>query len=86
MALVMVERRFDAPVSFVEIQAMEDRGAWCLDAHGVVFVRTYFSADRTRMLCLYEAPDAEAVRMAQATIGMPVERVWAVGTVSTPAA
>ena len=86
MALVIVERRFDAPVAFEEIQAMEDRGAWCLDAHGVAFVRTYFSTHRTRMLCLYDAPDAEAVRAAQATIGMPFERVWAVGTMGAPAA
>jgi hypothetical protein len=86
MALVIVERRFAAPVAFEDIQAMEDQGAWCLDAHGVTFVRTYFSQDRTRMLCLYEAPDADAVRAAQATIGMPFERVWSVGTVSTPPA
>ena len=84
MALVIVERHFDAPIAFEEIQSMEDRGAWCLETHGVVFVRTYFSTDRTRMLCVYEAPDAEAVRTAQATIGMPFERVWAVGRVAAP--
>ncbi len=84
MPLVLVERSFDGPVAFEDIQALEDRGAWCLDAHGVAFVRTWFSTDRTRMLCLYDAPDAEAVRAAQATIGMPFDRVWAVGAASAP--
>ena len=58
-------------------QAIEDAGAWCLETHRVKFARTFFSLDRTRMICLYQAPDAEAVRMAQRQAGMPMERVWA---------
>ena len=27
-------------------------------------------------MCLYRAPDAESVRIAQREAGMPVERVW----------
>lgn len=77
MTLVVVERVFDAPVEFAAIQAIEDRGAWCLTMHGVRFLRTWFSKDRLRMVCLYEAPDAESVRIAQRTAGMPVRRVWA---------
>jgi hypothetical protein len=74
--LVIVERSFAEPVAFEELQAREDRGAWCLEAHRVRFHRTYFSTDRRRMLCLYCAPDAEAVRLAQHKAGMPVEHVW----------
>lgn len=74
---VLVERRFAAPSDIGDIQAIEDAGAWCLDAYGVRFVRTFFSRDRRRMLCLYHAPDAEAVRLAQRQAGMPVERAWA---------
>ncbi|KPJ80351.1 MAG: hypothetical protein AMJ58_08895 [Gammaproteobacteria bacterium SG8_30] len=59
-----------------DIQAIEDAGAGCLENHRVRFVRTYFSADRRRMMCLYRAPDAESVRIAQREAGMPVERVW----------
>lgn len=79
MAEVIVERSFEEPVEFSAIQAIEDRGAWCLDQHHVCFVRTWFSKDRRRMVCLYEAPDAESVRIAQRKAGMPVDRVWAVG-------
>lgn len=80
-ANVLVRRRFDAPVALEAIQAIEDAGAWCLDAHQVRFVRTFFSADRTRMVCLYRAPDAESVRLAQRQAGMPVEDVWAFTTI-----
>ncbi len=73
---VVVARRFDEPVTVESIQAIEDAGAWCLEAHRVQFVRTFFSRDRQRMLCVYQAPDAESVRLAQAQAGMPVEAVW----------
>lgn len=76
MEVVVVERRFDEPVELADIQAIEDRGAWCLEAHKVRFLSTYFSTDRKRMICLYEAPDAESVRLAQTKAGMPFERVW----------
>jgi len=74
--VVVVERDFDAPVSFDDVQALETRGAWCLEQHRVQFLHTLFALDRRRMLCLYAAPDAESVRLAQAQAGMPVTRVW----------
>jgi len=74
---VLVERSFDQPVLLEQIESIEDAGAWCLQAHHVKSARTFFSADRKRMLCLYEAPDAESVRHAQREAAMPVEAVWA---------
>jgi hypothetical protein len=76
LELVIVERSFPRPVRFEALQAREDAGAWCLDLHRVHFLRTYFSADRRRMVCLYEAPDAESVRRAQKQIEMPLDDVW----------
>jgi hypothetical protein len=76
-ANVLVSRRFAQPVALADIQAIEDAGAGCLETHRVRFVRTYFSTDRRRMICLYQAPDAESVRIAQREAGMPVERVVA---------
>lgn len=73
---VVVTRSWSEPVKLADIQAIEDAGAWCLEAHEVQFVRTFFSMDRKRMDCLYRAPDAESVRLAQLKAGMPVERVW----------
>jgi hypothetical protein len=77
MSLVVVERSFAEPVAFDEIQAAEDRSRACLDVRGVRFVRSYFSRDRRRMICLSDAPDAESVRDAQAKAGLPYERAWA---------
>ena len=34
-----------------------------------------------RMLCFYEAPDAEAVRIAQREAAMPAEAIWACSTI-----
>lgn len=76
-ANVVVARSFDAPVLLEDVQAIEDAGAWCLELHKVTFLRTYFSLDHRRMLCLYRAPDAESVRLAQQQAGMPFDRVWA---------
>lgn len=75
--LVIVERDFAEPADFDALQATEDRAAWCLEEHRVRFLRTWFATDRRRMLCLYAAPDAESVRLAQQKAGMPFTRVWA---------
>jgi hypothetical protein len=76
-ANVIVERRFDQPVAVADLQALEDAAAWCLQLHQVSFLRTFCAADGKRMLCVYSAPDAESVRLAQQKAKMPVERVWA---------
>jgi len=75
-ANVVVERSFDEPVTLEAIQSIEDAGAWCLEAYRVSFARTLFSREGTRMLCLYRAPDAESVRLAQLRATVPFDRVW----------
>lgn len=76
-ANVAVTRRFDEPVEFADLQAIEDGASACLEIHRVRFLRSFFSADRRRMICLYRGPDAESVRLAQRQARMPVEAVWA---------
>jgi hypothetical protein len=75
-ANVLVRRSFAEPVTFDEIRAREDAGTGCLEIPHVKFVRSYFSAGRKRMLCLYLAPDAESVRETQRHAAMPMEDVW----------
>lgn len=82
---VLVERTFAEPMNLADVQAIEDAGAACLQNHRVRFLRTFFSFDRRRMLCLYQAPDAESVRIAQRQAGMPMEAVWAFQRVAPPA-
>jgi hypothetical protein len=74
---VLVERSLPEPGTFERLHALEDERRWCLDQHRVRWSRSYLSADGQRMLCLYEAPDAESVRVAQREAGLPVERLWA---------
>lgn len=73
---VLVSRAFDAPVVFDELQAQENAQNWCLQAYRVRVLQSLFSLDRRRMLCLYAAPDAEAVRHAQRGAGLPFEQIW----------
>lgn len=72
----VVERVFDEAADFNAIASQEQQHQWCLDMHNVKFVRTYFSSDKKNMFCLYHAPDAESVRIAQQKANMPVARVW----------
>jgi hypothetical protein len=76
MSLVVVERSFDEPVEFASVKASDDGSAGCREAYAVRFVKSYFSHDRRRMLCLFEAPDAEAVRTVQLRSRLPFDRVW----------
>ena len=75
-ANVLVERSFEEPVTLEKIQDIEDAGFDCLDSRNVRFIRTFFSHDRKRMICLYEAPDAESVRQAQREAGVPFNDAW----------
>jgi hypothetical protein len=77
-ANVLVTRSFDQPVRFEDLQGLEDEAQDCLQMHRVRFVRSFLSIDGRRMLCLYRAPDAESVRIAQQRASMPLERVLAV--------
>jgi hypothetical protein len=76
MSLVVVERSFPEPLGAETLRGYEERGAGCLEVHGARFLYRYFSADRTRMTCLFEAPDAESVRLAQGSARIPFDRVW----------
>src|SRR5262249_44452384 len=76
MSLVIVERTFADPVTFASGKAAFDRQPGCLEAHQVRHLRSYFARDRKRMLCLYEAPDAESVRRVQAKVQVPFDRAW----------
>ena len=73
---VVVERSFDAPQAFERAHALEEAKAWCLEQHRVRWVRSYLSSDGRRMLCLYRAPDAESVRLAQREASLDFDVLW----------
>ena len=76
MPRIIVERSFDPPLTQDDVDAAGRRVAGCLDLYRVRWIRSYFSADRRRMVCEYEAADAQSVRDVQNTARVPFERVW----------
>jgi hypothetical protein len=76
MARVLVEQVFAEPLTderYMELAKRFDpclrvrRGAWC---------RSALSLDRLRLVCEFEAPDAESIREALRNAGIAYERVW----------
>ena len=49
----------------------------CLTIHRVRTLRSYLSSDGRRMVCVYQAPDVESVRVAKQKAGVPATRLWA---------
>lgn len=76
MPKFIVERSFDPPLSQEDLSATEERMAPCLDLYDVQWIRSYWSEDRKRMICEYEARDSESVRNVQREAGAKFERVW----------
>ena len=77
MAHLIVEQTFEEPVTVDEHDRLAKRLDPCLEAYGARWVRSYLSMDRRRMVCEFEAPDAEAVRISYRSAGIGFERVWA---------
>ena len=76
MAHIVLEQSFAEPLSDAAWGEMSKRLDPCLDVHRGTWVRSYFAADRKRIICEFEAPDAESVREALHNAGVPFDRVW----------
>ena len=76
MATVLVEQVFETPMSEDAYGKLARRLDPCLELRDAIWCRSYVSADRKRAVCEFEAPDAEAVREALRTAGVPFERAW----------
>jgi hypothetical protein len=77
MGLVVVERRFAAPVTAAAVQAADREAGWCLGTWRVEPVAHLLSADGLGLACVFAAPDAEAVRQVMAQQGMASPaRLW----------
>ena len=76
MAHVIVERTFQSPVTNQQLQASGERMAGCLELYQVKWIRSFLSPDRRRMICEFEAADAESVRIVQQEAETHYDRVW----------
>ena len=76
MAKVVLEQSFEQPISEEEYGRFAARLDPCLEVRNGCWVRSYFSKDRRRCICEFEAPDAESVRDALRMASVPFDRVW----------
>jgi len=82
MPRVIVERTFEAPLTQQELKATEARMAPCLDLYNVRWIRSYWSADRCRMVCEYDAADVASVRNVQREAEAKFDKAWAADVLS----
>ena len=72
----MVERVFETPVTLEMAGNVEAAHADCLERYRVQRVARFASQDGKRMVCVFEAPDAESVRQGMKQVGLPFVRVY----------
>jgi hypothetical protein len=76
MAYLVVEQSFESPISDDYYDRAARRLDPCLEAYGARWRRSYIAADRRRIICEFEAADADAVRTAYRNAEVPFDRVW----------
>ena len=76
MAVLVLEQSFDQPITPEELNDAASRVDRCLQAHGARWQRSYLSKDRKRMICEFEAADAEQVRESYRSAGVNFDGCW----------
>jgi len=74
--VVLVEQIFDPPLTDEEHNRLSARIDTCAQARNARWMRSYLSADRRRMVCEFEAPDAQSIRDSYRSADAAFERVW----------
>ena len=77
MPLFLIERNFaeivqSDPATMANIKEVNDE-------IGIQWLFSFLSADKRKTYCLYEAPDAEAIRVAARRLGVPADTIVEVG-------
>jgi hypothetical protein len=75
--LFLIERNFaeivqSDPATMANIKEVNDE-------IGIQWLFSFLSADKRKTYCLYEAPDAEAIRVAARRLGLPADTIVEVG-------
>lgn len=76
MAIVIVETLSDSPLTPEEPTETDLRVLNCLTERHSTWRYSLLSSDRLRMLCTFEAPDAESVRESYRKGGGGFKRIW----------
>ena len=76
MSRIVVERTFQVPQTDAEMAEVANRERPCLGIYNVQWKRSLLGSDRMRMVCEYEAADAETVRKVQREARAGFDRIW----------
>jgi hypothetical protein len=74
--VVIVRRQFDRPLTAERVRSLMEKNNWCWVAHDAELLISYLAADGMSSLCVYSAPDAESVRIANRKAQLPAEEIW----------
>jgi hypothetical protein len=85
MSLVLVETLAEQPLTPEFLLEADERVLPCLEARNAAWCYSLLSIDRYRMICIFDAPDAESVRDAYRKAGATPQRIWT-GTLIQPEA
>lgn len=77
MSVVVVEQRLGRALTPADLRAALARNAWCRELYGVTHLTSFVALDGASMICIFDAPDAEAVRTVADRMGYVYERIWA---------
>jgi len=77
MARFLIERNFAEEVEFNKDRA--DQIARINDEEGINWLFSFLSADKKKTYCLYEAPNADAIRKAAKRLNVPADVIIEVG-------
>ena len=82
MARFLIERNFAEEVELNKDGA--DGIARVNDEEGIKWLFSFLSADRKKTYCLYEAPNADAIRRAAKRLSLPADLIIEVGSELRP--
>lgn len=77
MSFVIVESLADSPLTPEQPTETDFRVLSCLSERNATWQYSLLSSDRLRMLCIFDAPDAESVRESYRKGGGTFQQIWA---------
>ncbi|MBE9169323.1 DUF4242 domain-containing protein [Pleurocapsales cyanobacterium LEGE 06147] len=77
MSLVIVETTTEQSITPEVLKEVDARMLPCLEERNTKWRYSLLSSDRHRMICTFDAPDAESVRQAYRKGGGMYSRIWA---------
>jgi Protein of unknown function (DUF4242) len=73
MPRFIIERNYAEQLEMTKIKNSADGVRLINDEEGVNWLFSFLSADRRKTFCLYEAPNAEAIRIAARRANLPAD-------------